>query len=124
MPSAKMVAQKPVGNFSPLSSPGQDALADGAAGGVPWADAGEPSAHPPPKNAIAIHNCPKRRERSMGQPPGAGDFTGVLRSCREKITLVLQHAFAEFQTKRIQYTTSTGALKTYPAPRSVKMKVG
>jgi hypothetical protein len=57
MPSAKIVAQKPAGNFSPLSFSGQKAVADGAAAGVPWADAEEAFAYQPPNSAIAIHNC-------------------------------------------------------------------
>src|ERR1700722_11631637 len=48
MPSAKMVAQKPAGNFSPLSFCGQDAAADCVAAGAPCApcaEAEEPIAH-------------------------------------------------------------------------------
>jgi hypothetical protein len=64
-----MVAQKPAGNFSPLSSCGQDAVTDGGAPGVPCADAEQALAHQPPKRAIANHNGLYRRELSMGQPP-------------------------------------------------------
>ena len=63
------VAQKPAGNFSPLSSCGQDAPADGGASGVPCADAEEAFTYQPPKSAIATHNGLYRPERSIGQPP-------------------------------------------------------
>src|SRR5271155_5384617 len=65
MPSAKILAQKPAGNFSPLLFSGQDAAVDGAAAGTPCADAEEPIAHPVPSTSTMDHRLLYRRGNNM-----------------------------------------------------------
>src|ERR1700727_1706711 len=60
-----MLAQKPGGNFSPLSFSAHEAASDRAAAGASCADAGEPMAQQVPNRAIMDHRLPYRRRRNM-----------------------------------------------------------
>src|ERR1700722_15492119 len=77
MPSAKTVAQKPAGNFSPLSFCGQDEAAGCVAAGAPCAEAEAPIAHQAASVSVRNHRL-YRRGRYMDL---ASEACGMHRAC-------------------------------------------
>jgi hypothetical protein len=64
MPSAKMVAQNPGGNFSPLSLLGHAALLAGGRCAADWANDGETAADQTPNAATATVSCLHHRKKN------------------------------------------------------------